>query len=114
MEANPFDPISKMPIWLGDMDNYEERKVAAYEKDDLLIDTAWVNDFSWYETAISHPQYNDDKWIIVEQYGQDRDAAEKGHEEWVEVMIAEELPPELVDIDSYNLGLEPFKRKETE
>jgi len=61
----------------GDLWNYEERKIARHEVESLIVDTCWASDCNWYETAISHSSYNDGQWVIVEEYGQDYEAAEK-------------------------------------
>ena len=58
-------------------DNYEERKVDRFEKDTLIIDTCFVSDGSLpYETAIQHEEYNEGKWVIVENYP-DKESAQK-------------------------------------
>jgi len=95
----------------GDLFNYEERRVARHEVESLIVDTCWVSDCNWYETVVSHPSYNSGSWIIVGQYGEDLEAAKQGHERWVEIMTAEDLPTQLEDIDAFNLGLEPFARE---
>ena len=87
--------------FLKDMGNYEERKVDRYDGEEgLCIDTARVSDSKKpFETGIEHPSYNDGKWVIVETYDT-KEAAETGHNIWVEKMTAEELPKELVDMSS--------------
>lgn len=83
--------------FLSMMDNYEDRKVNRYEADDLVIDTAYVTDGNQsYETGISHPEYNQGDWIIVEAYDNKEDAL-KGHERWVLRMTSENLPSSLKD-----------------
>jgi hypothetical protein len=80
------------------MDNYEERKIGRYETDDLIVSTAMVTDSDApYETAVSHPNYNDGKFVIVQNY-HSRDDAEAGHEHWVDVMTAIVLPESLRDV----------------
>ena len=65
--------------FMQDIDNYEERKVANFQKGDLVIDTCAVSDsINPYETGICHPDYNDGDWVIVETY-EDPDAAMEGH-----------------------------------
>lgn len=96
----------------GDLFNYEERKVARHEFGSLIIDTCWANDCNWYETAVGHPSYNNGEWVIVEQYGEDLEAAKQGHVHWVKIMTAKDLPTQLEDIDTFSLGLEPFTREE--
>lgn len=88
--------------------NLEERTVAKYESEDLTVSTVWVSDWKWYETAISHDDYNDGEWIAVEQYGGDRDAAQIGHDKWVGKMATEPLPKILKDIVAEAYGKWPI------
>lgn len=77
--------------------NYDDRKVGRYEADGLRVSTALVYDAAHpYETAVAHPEYNDDKWVIVEAYNSLEEAA-RGHERWVKTMTSESLPSQLVD-----------------
>jgi hypothetical protein len=88
--------------FLMDVGNYDQRKVGRYdnEKTRLSISTASVSDAAQpYETAVAHPDYNDNKWVIVETYGS-RKAAEAGHEKWVATMTAKTLPGVLFDRSS--------------
>lgn len=79
---------------------YDKRKVARYEKDGVFVDTCAVTDSKQpYETAISHPNYNNDKLVIVEMYDTIEEA-KKGHEEWVKRMTAKELPKSLKDVST--------------
>ena len=86
-------------------DNYEERKVAHYEKEgEVTIDTAEVTDSDKsYETAIAHPSYNNGKWVIVELYDTE-DEAKTGHDKWVEIMIAKKLPSKLKDVSTAGIA----------
>jgi len=78
--------------------NYEERKIGRYEVDDLVVSTAQVTDSEApYETAVSHPLYNNGRFVIVQNYWT-RDDAEAGHEHWVEVMTNPVLPESLRDV----------------
>lgn len=79
--------------------SYSKRKVARYDGDGWFISTALVYDAEGpqYETAIVHPEYNEGEHVIVEVYSTE-EKAEEGHERWVEVMTAGELPDELVDV----------------
>lgn len=80
--------------------NYEERKVACFEKDGLTVDTCLVTDSDKdYETRIEHPSYNDGAWVIVELYDT-KEEAKKGHDKWVKIMNAEKLPPSLKDVST--------------
>lgn len=79
---------------------HEERKVARYEKNGLFIDTCAVNDSSQpYETAVAHPNYNNDELIIVQRYDT-KEQARKGHDKWVKKMTAKELPKAIKDVST--------------
>ena len=79
---------------------YEMRKVARYEDGSLIVDTVAVTDADQpFETAVSHPSYNDGDWIIVEEYGT-KEEAEKGHNRWVQKMTPDGLPDQLVDVST--------------
>lgn len=83
--------------FLNMSDNYEDRKVDRYESNNFIIDTAAVSDGKQpFETGVSHPKYNDGKWIIVEAYDT-KEKAHIGHNNWVEIMTADKLPTELRD-----------------
>ena len=80
------------------MGNYEDRKVGRYETDELIVSTARVTDSGApYETAVSHDNYNDGKFVIVENYWSLDDATD-GHERWVNVMTSPILPESLRDV----------------
>lgn len=86
--------------FLGMMNNYEERKVAHYEKDKVTIDTCAVNDADQpYETAVAHSSYNDANLVIVELYDT-KEEAKRGHKKWVKKMTAKNLPKILIDVSS--------------
>ena len=79
---------------------HDERKVATYEKDGVFVDTCAVNDSEQpYETAVSHPSYNDDKLIIVQMYDT-KEQAQKGHKKWVKKMTTKELPKAIKDVST--------------
>lgn len=79
-------------------DDYEQRAVARHEADGLLVDTRRVTDSKHdYETAVSHPAYNDNKWVIVEVY-ETEEQAHTGHDKWVKVMTRPEPPARLFDV----------------
>ena len=67
----------------------------------LIVDTCGgINDSDHtYETAIAHPDYNDGKWIIVEEYHTKEDA-QIGHEKWVKAMTADSLPAQIRDVST--------------
>jgi quinol monooxygenase YgiN len=79
--------------------NYENRKVSRFELGKLIVDTCSVTDTGHpYETAVAHPQFNDNKWIVVEQYDSREDAV-KGHNKWVETMTSrDKFPHTLKDV----------------
>ena len=82
---------------------FEERMVARFENDEtgLVVSTVAVFDTSMpFETAVMHPRYGNGKWVIVKQY-HDRESAEQGHEKWVGVMNAEQLPTVLEDVSDH-------------
>jgi len=90
---------------LPDLYDYEDRKVLQYDSEGLFVSTAWVSDCEWYETAIAHPDYYNGDLIVVEQYGDDRDAAQVGHARWLERMVTEPLPECLKDIVKEAYGI---------
>jgi len=75
---------------------YEQRKVANYEGDGFVIDTAAVNDGDKpFETVIIHPAY-DDSWIVLQAYPT-KAAARRGHDLWVKKFTTGALPEEIVE-----------------
>lgn len=78
--------------------NYENRKVDRFEGDNFFISTAWVNDSVNYpyETAISHPDYDNKRVIVIEQY-EDIEEAKINHQKWVETFTKKELPEYLIE-----------------
>jgi len=90
--------------FLSMIGTYEARKVARLEQDDLVVSTARVTDSNRpYETGISHPNYSDGKWVIVESYDSLEDA-KAGHDKWVGRMTTEPLPAQLVDCANSGIG----------
>lgn len=84
--------------------NYEQRLVDNYEDDILIVDTCLVTDGEkQYETAIQHPDYYKDKWIVVEAYDT-KEEAQVGHDKWVKIMTTEPLPEQLVDCCNSAVG----------
>jgi len=79
-----------------DIGNYEQRKIARYDGDGLMIDTARCSDGKQpYETAVESPLYNNGKMIIVEAYDTP-EQAQQGHDRWVAIMTTKP-PDKLVD-----------------
>lgn len=84
--------------FLGMMGNYEARKVARYEENDILVSTCGVTDGRKpFETAVAHPDYNDGGIVVVESYST-KEKAQAGHDKWVKVMTSKDLPATLTDI----------------
>lgn len=80
--------------------NHEQRKIDQYNNGKLCIDTCMVTDSDEpYETGIVHPNYNNNEWVIVEMYGT-KEEAQKGHNKWIKIMTAKELPSELKDVST--------------
>lgn len=79
-------------------DSIENRRVSRYDGEDLIISTVAIPDSEQpYETAISHCLYKYGKWIIVEMYNLIEES-QIGHDKWVGIMAADELPDELRDV----------------
>ena len=82
-----FDLLNLLST-IGDEDNYKERLVARDDKLDpdeipFILDTVAVDDREWmYETAIQHPKFNDNEWIVIRGYDT-KEEAEAGHEELI-------------------------------
>lgn len=92
--------------FLNDMYNYDSRKIDRYDDEDkgLCIDTCRVSDGEQdYETAVAHPEYHDGKFVIVEAYDTPEEA-QIGHNKWIDIMTAENLPEELVDCCNAEIG----------
>jgi hypothetical protein len=83
--------------------SYDSRKIDRFEEECLFVSTASVTDSKLpYETAISHPAYNEGEIVIVEKYD-DADAAQEGHVRWVATMTSDELPDQLLDRSDNNI-----------
>ncbi len=81
---------------------HEERMVGRHDNEatGLCVSTVQVFDTDTpFETAILHPDFAKDSWVVVECYN-DRETAERGHDKWVGVMTAEKLPGALVDVST--------------
>ena len=92
--------------FMGMAGNYDSRKVARFEDagTGLVVSTAEVIDGAKpYETAITHPDYNEGEWVVVEAYASKK-AAQTGHNRWVKTMQAKRLPKELVDCCNSEIG----------
>lgn len=76
-------------------------QIATYHKGFVLVSTIKCQDTVLpYETAVSHPDFNDDKLIIVGSYSTIGEAL-AGHEKWIKVMTTEPLPEFLRDVGTF-------------
>ena len=82
--------------------NYEDRKVSNtvgkdIEGNEFVLDTAMVTDsVQPYETALQHPLYNDNLWVILESYDTKEESL-VGHTKWVELFTTKKLPESITD-----------------
>lgn len=91
--------------FFGAIGTYEQRRVDRYEKGGLMISTASMPDSEKpFETAVAHPEYNEGKIIIVEEYDTKKEAQE-GHNRWVKTMTHKKLPVQLKDVSSAGIAL---------
>ena len=67
-----------------------------YEVGEVFVSTVKAFDTNRYETAVEHPEYNNGKLIVVEEYD-NKAAAQVGQLKWIEIMTAEVLPEVLID-----------------
>ena len=89
--------------FLSMADDREERKIANTEINGATIDTCAVTDSNNpYETAISHPNYRNGHWIVVQEYNS-KEEAKLGHSEWVE-KFTDKLPEEVVDVSTCEIA----------
>lgn len=90
----------------NDVGNYEDRRIARDDlTDDFYISTCRVSDGDHpYETAVAHPEYGGNGgMVIVEAYDTAVEAT-TGHEKWLKIMTADELPSELVDCQNSKIS----------
>ncbi len=81
-------------------------KVDRYESEDetVKVSTIKVTDGREpYETAVSHPLYNNGDWVIVECYST-KEEAKASHKKWVEAITTEPLPDKLVDCSNAEIS----------
>ena len=100
MDAKFIETLFELMNFNETDEEFEARKVAVLETENLLISTVGVPSalggrFA-FETAVRHDGFSDNV-IIVAAY-ESREAAAKGHDEWVAKMTAAELPAELEDV----------------
>jgi len=80
---------------------YELRRIGRHEDSEtkLFVSTVKSHDLPGYETAVAHPDYNNGKIVIVEEY-ETKQQAKEGHERWLAKMTSPELPEYLQDVSS--------------
>lgn len=80
--------------------NYNERKIGRYEENGITVSTVEVTDYpeSPYETAISHPKFDNNYLIIVARYT-NRNQAETGHKNWVKEVENDNFS-QLIDVNT--------------
>lgn len=85
------------------LSNHEDRLVENTVINGAKIDTCLVTDsLCPYETAIYHPAYSKESWIIVESYDT-KEKAKIGHNKWVK-LLTEKLPTYIISIDNTKMG----------
>ena len=68
-----------------------------HEEENLIVDTCLASDgYQPFEPGVSHPDYNNGEWVIVEAYDSEEDSI-VGHNKWVGIMTDDELPEILRD-----------------
>ena len=99
--------IRKVVFMLFDflnMPSYDQRKIGRHEEENLIVSTVTVTDSAaGHETAVSHPDYNNGSYIVVEEY-YTREDATIGHEKWVKLMTSEDRPKELKDVSTCEIA----------
>lgn len=88
--------------FLSMADNYKDRKIANDTINEVMIDTVEVNDnYEFpYETGVCSKFYNNNKWVIVEQY-QTKEQAEIGHSKWLKQFTnKDKMPQTLKDVST--------------
>ena len=64
-------------------DNYDLRVVKNTVRDTFTLDTVLVTDRALpYETAVSHDDFNDAEWIVLE-WSKTKEDAERTHDKWL-------------------------------
>ena len=63
--------------------NYDLRVVKNTERNTFILDTVLVTDRALpYETAVSHEDFNDAEWIVLE-WSKTKEDAERTHDKWL-------------------------------
>lgn len=78
------------------------RRLDETERNGVTVSTIYAYDQDWYETAVWGERFALDHAVVVEQYGDDEDAAQEGHDRWLALMSGpiEHVPLEIVDVGS--------------
>jgi len=97
--------FNKMVDYFEMLGTWEERNVARYEDEKVVVDTSAVTDcIEPFETGIQHPAYNNGDWVIVEAYDTVKQA-QKGHEKWVKLLTSNKPPRDIEDIRTLEVHL---------
>ena len=89
--------------------NYEERKVDFFNNGVCEVSTVSVTDGNLeFETAISHPNYNDGELIVIQAYAT-KELAQKGHDNWIKIMTSDSLPDKIRDCGNFFMSQILFK-----
>lgn len=82
------DVFSNLFGLMSMMGNHDSRVVVNTKRDKFVLDTARVTDRDLpYETAVSHKDFNDGDWIVLE-WSATKEDAEKVHAKWLEKLDA--------------------------
>ena len=76
-----------------------------YFDDTVFVSTIRGFDTGRYETAIQHPDYNDGDIIIVASGYESMEAAEEGHNKWVEIMTSDILPESIPEMSDSGIAI---------
>jgi len=80
----------------GELKNIRENALTT-ELKTHIVDTCFAVDTNEWETGI---EPKGESWVIVEQYGTDKEKAVKGHKKWVE-LLKKNPKTELKDVVEY-------------
>jgi hypothetical protein len=97
--ADKLDLLKGMAALLKMKTGVLPETIGRYSDGNKIVSTIKAPDLKEpfkYETAISHPNYNDGNIIPVEAFVT-REEAEAGHEKWVKLMMDDKLPAVVQD-----------------
>ncbi len=83
-------------VYLFGTEKYKPAFYLLSEVNNATIDTWYIKFIKKYVTVIFHPAFNEEDFLIVEEYN-DEITAKTGHEEWVKT-FEKGLPEELKDV----------------